>query len=106
MPSALFALLLALSGIVRAAELKHRFYISPEEMRALDSRTLAKLLVERVHRECDLAGAPSAGGKVLGDDAALIMMVPAGKFDAIARGGFLNQHQTHATGGDHRESDR
>ena len=104
-------LLLALSVPGRAAQpsalaLKHRFYISPEEIRTLDSRTLAKLLVERIHSECDLAGAPPSGERVLGDDAELIMMVPAGKLDAIARDGFLNQHQTHKTGGQHRESDR
>jgi hypothetical protein len=103
-------MLLALSGTVSAAEpapaLKHRFYIAPDEIRTLDSRTLAKLLVERIHRECDLADAPPSGDKVLGDDAALIMMVPARHFDAIARNGFLNQHQTHTTGGDHREHDR
>ena len=110
MPSAPLILLLALSGTVRAAEpapaLTHRFYISPEEIRTLDSRTLAKLLVERIHRECDLVDAPPSGEKVLGDDAALIMMVPAEKFDAIARDGFLNQHQTRTTGGQHRERDR
>jgi hypothetical protein len=104
-------LLLALSVPGRAAEppapaLKHRFYISPEEIRTLDSLTLARLLVERIHRECDLAGALASGEKVLGDDAEMIMMVPAEKFDAIERKGFLNQHQTRTTGGQHRESDR
>lgn len=89
-----------------APALKHRLYIGPEEIRAEDTRTLAELLVERIHRECDLAGAPPSGEKVLGDDAALIMMVPARLFDSIARDGFLNQHQTGTTGGQHRESDR
>jgi hypothetical protein len=110
MPSAPLILLLALSGTVPAAEpapaLKHRFYIAPDEIRALDSRTLAKLLVERIHRECDLADAPPAGEKVLGDDTEMIMMVPSGLFDAIERKGFLNQHQTRTTGGQHRETDR
>ncbi len=111
MLSAPLLLILILSGTGRAADLfahalKHRFYIAPEELRTLDSRTLAELLVDRIHRECDLAGAPPPGEKVLGDDAAMIMMVPAEKLDAIARDGFLNQHQTHTTGGQHRESDR
>ena len=100
------ALLLALAAPARAAELRHRFYVGPEEMRALDTRTLGRLLVERVHRECDLAEASPSGEKVLGDAAALIMMVPARWMDAIARDGFLNQHQTGTTGGQARESDR
>jgi hypothetical protein len=95
-----------LAAPVRAAELRHRLYIAPEEMAAMDTRTLAKLLVERIHRECDLAGAPAFGEKVLGDDAELIMMVPARLLDAIARNGFLNQHQAGTTGGQSRESDR
>lgn len=100
----LVPLLLAVPA--RAAELRHRLYIAPDEMAALDTRTLAKLLVERVHRECDLAGAPASGEKVLGDDAELVMMVPGRLLDAIARDGFLNQHQTGTTGGQSRESDR
>jgi hypothetical protein len=104
-------MVLALPGSGRAAErsapaLKHRLYIGLEEFRSLDSRTLAELLVDRIYRECDLTGAPPSGAKVLGDDAALIMMVPASLFDSIARAGFLNQHQTGTTGGQHRESDR
>jgi hypothetical protein len=102
---ATLALLISASP-ARSAELKHRLFIGPEEIRTLDTRTLAELLVARVRRECDLAGAPPSGGKVLGEDPDLIMMVPAGKFDAIARDGFLNQHQTRTTGGQHRESDR
>ena len=97
---------LLLTVPVRAAELRHRFYIAPDEIRTLDTRTLAKLLVDRIHRECDLAGAPASGEKVLGDDAELIMMVPARLLEAIARDGFLNQHQTGSTGGHRRESDR
>lgn len=103
---ALLVLLLPLAAPARAAELRHRLVVGPEEIRALDTRTLAELLVGRVLRECDLAGGPSSGEKVLGDDARLIMMVPARLFGAIARDGFLNQHQTRTTGGQHRESDR
>ena len=106
MLSAPLVLLLSLAAPSRAAELRHRFSIGPEEIRTLDSRTLAELLVERIHRECDLAGASPSGERVLGDDAALIMMVPARLFDSIARLGFLNQHQTGTTGGHHRERDR
>jgi hypothetical protein len=109
-PAALI-LLLGLAGRGRAAEssaasLKHRCYIDQEEIRDSDTRALGRLLVERIHRECDLPGAPAGGETVLGDDAALIMMVPARLFDAIERDGFLNQHQTGTTGGQHRESDR
>ncbi|HEX4046983.1 MAG TPA: hypothetical protein VH309_04075 [Elusimicrobiota bacterium] len=105
--SLVLSLVLAVPGrAAPAAELRHRLYIGSEESRALDTRTLAALIVERVHRECDLAEASSSGESVLGDDAAMIMMVPPGKFDAIASQGFLNQHQTRTTGGQHRESDR
>jgi len=96
-------LLLALPA--RAAELRHRLYISPQELRTTDSRALAKLLVERIRRECDLAE-PGAGEPVLGGDARLILTVPAGVLDAVARDGFLNQHQTGTTGGQSREKDR
>jgi len=111
MLSAPLALLLAVSAPVRAAvppapALKHRLVLSPDEARAMDTRTLAELIVARLHRECDLADAPAAGEKALGDDAEMIMMVPARLFGAIARDGFLNQHQTGTTGGQHRESDR
>src|SRR5438445_2334340 len=106
MLSAPLVLLLALAGPGRAAELRHRLYIGPEEIRALDTRALAELLVERIHRECDLSGASPRGGTVLGDDAELIMMVQGRLFDSIARVGFLNQHQTGTTLGMHRESDR
>jgi hypothetical protein len=111
MTSALLALFLAVASSGRAAAppapaLKHRFYIGPEEIRALDTRTLAKLLVDRIHRECGLAGAPSSGEKILGDDSDLIVMVPARVLDSIAGFGFLNQHQTLTSGGQHRELDR
>lgn len=108
---ALLLVLLTLAAPGRAAEspsprLRHRLFVGPEEVRALDSRTLAELLVERVRRECDLAGAPTSGEKVLGDDFTLIEMVPARALASIARFGFLNQHQTGRSGGFARERDR
>ena len=111
MVSAGLALLLALAPAARAdgaapPALKHRLYIGPEEVRALDSRTLAELLVSRIRGECDLSSAPASGEKALGDGAAMIVMVPTNLLDAIARGGLLNSYQTHTTGGFHRERDR
>jgi hypothetical protein len=100
-----FALFLA-AAPARAAELKHRFYVAPDEIRELDSRALAELLVARIRRGCDLAGAPPSGGSVLGGDAEMILMVPARLLDLIARDGFLNRHQTETTGGFDRERDR
>ncbi|HXT01525.1 MAG TPA: hypothetical protein VN915_12685 [Elusimicrobiota bacterium] len=97
-------LLLALPA--RAAALRHRLYIAPDEIADGNSRAMAKLLVERIHRECDLADAPSSGDTVLGDDAQPIMMVDARVLRAIAQDGFLNQHQAGRTGGQSRESDR
>jgi hypothetical protein len=109
MLSAGLVLLLAAARPGLAAEpssLRHRLFVGPEEIRTADSRTLAELLVARIHRECDLAGAPVPGEKPLGDDFALVLMVPTALLDSIARGGFLNQHQTRTTGGFHRERDR
>jgi hypothetical protein len=104
------ALLLAAAPVAAAPTpapaLAHRLFIAPEEARTLDSRTLAELLVARIRRECDEAGPPAPGEKALGDDPGLVMMVPASKLDAIARDGFLNQHQTRTTGGQSRERDR
>lgn len=87
----------------RAAELRHRLYLSPAELASTDTRTLAKLLVDRIHRECAGRG---DGEPVLGGDARLILTVPADVLDAVARDGFLNQHQTGTTGGQSREGDR
>jgi hypothetical protein len=98
-PVALLVLFLAAppssSGETRpAAALKHRFYISPEEIRAMDTRTLAELLVRRAHEECDLAGAPASTEKPVGDDSEIIMMIPPHVIDSVAKYGFLNQHAT------------
>ena len=82
-----------------SAGLKHRYYLSPEEIRTEDTRTLAERLVARLHLECDEAHAPPSGEALLGTDFELIMMVPARMFDVIARTGFLNQHQTLTTNG-------
>ena len=112
MRAARLVLAFALLGFGRAAaspappRLKHRFFVAPDEIRSLDARTLAELLVDRIRRECDAAGAPGSGEKVLGDDAALILMIPAAALESISRDGFLNQHQTLTSGGFHRERDR
>ena len=98
-PAAFLALLLAGPPCSRgethpAAALKHRFYVSPEEIRVMDTRTLAELLVRRVHEECDLAGTPASAEKAVGDDSEIIMMIPPHVIDSVAKHGFLNQHAT------------
>lgn len=82
-----------------ASQLKHRFYVAPDEIRALDTRTLAELLVQRLHRECDLAGSSGVIGSPVGDDSEIVMMVPPETVPFISRHGFLNQHQTLTTQG-------
>lgn len=89
-----------------AASLEHRFYVSPAEIRNLDTRTLGELLVQRLQTECDLAGTAASGGKAVGDDADLIMMVQARTLASIAKYGFLNQHATLTTQGVYRIPDR
>jgi hypothetical protein len=74
--------------------LRHRAFISPEEIRAADTRTLAKLLVRRLHQECDLAGAPDPEQRRLGGDFEIMMMIPSETIASIVKYGFLNQHQT------------
>lgn len=82
-----------------APQLNHRFYVAPEEIRALDTRTLAEMLVQRLHRECDLAGATGVDGRSVGDDSEIIMMIHPQLLDSIVRYGFLNQHETLTTQG-------
>jgi hypothetical protein len=79
--------------------LAHRFYVSPDEVRRYDSRTLATLLVEKVHNECDLSANPLPDAKPVSDDSELIMMVPSRVLSSIAARGFHNQHETASTGG-------
>jgi 2-polyprenyl-6-hydroxyphenyl methylase/3-demethylubiquinone-9 3-methyltransferase len=98
---ALFALGRAAAATAPAPSLQHRLAVSPDEARALDTRTLAELIVGRIRRECE-----SSGAAALGEGARLIVMVPAGALESIARDGFLNQHQTLTTGGHRRERDR
>lgn len=96
----LLGLILATAGEASAApRLKHRFYVAPDEIRALDTRTLAEMLVRRLHRECDLAGASGAEGRPVGDDSEIVMMVPPETISSISKHGFLNQHETLTTQG-------
>lgn len=93
-------LLWTAAGEARAApRLKHRLYIAPDEIRTLDTRTLAELLVRRIHEECDLAGAAAPEGKPVGDDAELIMMIPQNVIGSIVTYGFLNQHNARTSHG-------
>lgn len=96
----LLGLILAAAGEASAApRFKHRFYVAPDEIRALDTRTLAEMLVRRLHRECDLAGASGAEGRPVGDDSEIVMMVPPETISSISKHGFLNQHETLTTQG-------
>lgn len=97
-PAATLSLFLALP-LQAAPVLAHRFSISPDELRASETRVLAEALVRRLHEECDLAGAPAPGEKPAGDDAELVMMIPAGVIASVAEFGFLNQHETLTTQG-------
>ncbi|MFI5347582.1 MAG: hypothetical protein ACHQ51_14500 [Elusimicrobiota bacterium] len=78
---------------------EHRAYISPDEIRHSDTRSLAERLVRRIHEECDLAGAADTGERRLGGDFDIIMMVPSDVIGSIRARGFLNQHQTRTTKG-------
>lgn len=96
----LLGLILTAAGESRAApQLKHRFHVAPDEIRALDTRTLGEMLVQRLHRECDLAGSPAAEGSPVGDDSEIVMMVPSETVASIVTHGFLNQHETLTTQG-------
>lgn len=99
--SLLFGILstVASSGQEQAVGLRHRFYVSPEEIRALDTRTLAGIIVDRIYRQCDVPGEGEAKARPVGEDAQLLMMVPQEVFGDVARRGFLNQHVTSTTRG-------
>jgi|GEM_PF-2158880 len=89
------------SAGAQEAELRHRFYISSDELREADLRAVATALVARIRRECDEAGeivgaAPLAGGYEF------VVMVPPEALDSIAREGLRNQHETTTSGGDAR----
>src|SRR5258708_5846692 len=96
-------LLAAFLALPAAAESSHRFFISPQENRELDTRSLAERIVARVHAECDLAEDASTEGRPVAEGADVIMMVPGDKLDKIAKEGFLNAHVTGATRGFHAD---
>ena len=94
-------MVLAAAAPSRAADapaFRHRFYVSAEEMRASDSRALARALVTRLKSLCDEAG-PAVGPSPLDGGYELVIMVPAGALESIARSGLRNQHETATTGG-------
>lgn len=96
----LLGVILTAAGESSAApRLKHRFYVAPDEIRALDTRALGEMLVQRLHRECDLAGPSVVEGGPVGEDSELVMMVPSETVASISKHGFLNQHQTLTTQG-------
>jgi hypothetical protein len=107
LPAVLLGVLLFLPRAAPASDgLRHRFFLSPPEIRETDTRALAERLVKRLRRECDLAGDPLPGGPLVGGDADIVMMVPAAMLGSIARYGFLNQHQTMTSRGFDLPSDR
>lgn len=79
--------------------LKHRAYVSPEEMRKYDSRTLGELLVQRLRAECDVPRGTPETSNGIDADSEVIMMVPSQVLQGIAEYGFQNQHMTQTTGG-------
>lgn len=95
----LLAFCLAVPACSSAAGLRHRFHISPGEIRSVDTRVLAERLVERIHRACESSGREEAERRPAGKDADLLMMVPQEAFASISRHGFLNQHVTLTTRG-------
>ena len=72
----------------------------------MPTRVLAERLVERIRRECDLAGASRQAGAALGEDFKIVMMVPLEALGSIAEHGFLNQHLTLTSKGFHRIPER
>lgn len=89
------------SAEMDAPRLEHRLFISPAEIRRWDTRILAELLVERLHRECDMAGKFDFEEKPVRDDASIVIMIPSSVIPSIAKYGFLNQHQTLTSQGFH-----
>lgn len=87
-------------AVASAAPASHRFYISPQETRALSPRRLAENVVERVRRECDLAG-PQGQGEPVAAGADIILMTPRQVLASIVERGFLSWHQTGKTRGFH-----
>lgn len=83
--SAAALLLLALPALAR-----DRPYRSAADLRAADTRTLAAGLVRRLREGCE----KQKGAPLLGEDAAILMMVPSELLGAILERGFLNRHQT------------
>jgi hypothetical protein len=108
MTAAILALLLLAPASARAegGGFKRRLYLAPEEIRSADSRTLAARLVERLRRECSPPASAAETGGPVGDDAELIMMIPASAVASILSDGFRNRHETLTTGGQDRGTDR
>ncbi|MBI3565197.1 MAG: hypothetical protein HY079_08380, partial [Elusimicrobia bacterium] len=104
LPALLTAVVL-LSPPAGAASASARLAVTPQEIRTVPTRELARALVARVRRECDEAE-PAGAGPAPAAGARLVMMVPAKVFPAIARFGFLNRHQTRTTGGFDRLEER
>jgi hypothetical protein len=84
---------------VKIPVLAHRFYVSPDEAREYDTRTLATLLIQRLHNECDLSSDPEPTEKPVSNDSELVMMANGRLMSSIAKWGFQNQHETASTGG-------
>jgi hypothetical protein len=103
-----FFLACFVSARARAADfpaLEHRLYISADEVRRADLRSLAAELVARLKSRCDEAGA-AVGPSPLGGKHELVVMVPVGALESIAREGLRNQHETATTGGFRRPFER
>lgn len=86
-----------LTKAVGANTFAHRGYLTPAELRAMDTRDLAETLVARLQRECEDTRPPEGPGEPMSGD--IMMVVPSAALPSIARHGFVNQHVTNSSGG-------
>ncbi len=84
---------------LRPTRLAHRAYISPEEIRTLDTRLLAELLVKRQHEECDVPRGSDPKSDGIDSQSEIVMMVNSRNLSSIAKYGFQNQHVTATSNG-------
>lgn len=82
----------------RQAPLSKRSYITPEEYRKFTSRELAEKLMQKIHLGCDEQRGEKTG-PTIGDQSDIMMYVPSGVLDSVAKYGFQNQHVTRTSKG-------
>lgn len=82
----------------RQAPLSKRSYITPEEYRKFTSREIGEKLIQKIHQACDEQRGEKTG-PTIGDQSDIMMYVPSGVLDSVAKYGFQNQHITRTTKG-------